>query len=109
MFPFVLFITALLFLVINTNIQLFINERNVTKLQIEQVELETLFQAARVLFQEEISHAIPLDKAKSYSLPDGEVRVNIISVNETSIRASFTIYPQSENSSYTISDTLDLE
>ncbi|RLL48084.1 hypothetical protein D8M04_02075 [Oceanobacillus piezotolerans] len=109
MFPVVLFIIAILILVVNTNIQLFINERNMTKHQIQQVKIETLFQSSRVLFQDELTSALPPGKERSYSLPDGEVKITLISVTETAIHASFTIYPLNEPISYTISDTFRLE
>ncbi|QGS68865.1 hypothetical protein CV093_11790 [Oceanobacillus sp. 143] len=51
--PYVLFIIAIVYIIVTTNIAMYRNDLQLTENQIEQVKIETLFQMQREQFKQE--------------------------------------------------------
>ncbi|RDW21930.1 hypothetical protein [Oceanobacillus chungangensis] len=103
--PYVLFITAVAFIIVTTNITMYRNDLQLTENQIEQVKIETLFQMQREQFKQEIKkYGIP-NTDTIYHFPDGIVKITIIrSINQTH-ELNISILTN-KNHRYTIINTL---
>lgn len=77
LFPYILFITAIVLLSVMTSITIYTNDKKMTTLQLEQIELETLHQMAYRAFTIDITSISILDKKGQvyYDFPNGDVTV----------------------------------
>lgn len=73
--PLVLLIAALLFLFVSTNVAIYKNEMIITKNELAQLKIDTLFQMSRAKFKDEIA-TIKQDKGTvDYIFPNGRVKI----------------------------------
>ncbi|WP_162800305.1 hypothetical protein [Oceanobacillus zhaokaii] len=103
--PYVLFIIAIVYIIVTTNIAMYRNDLQLTENQIEQVKIETLFQMQREQFKQEVQkHGLPSSET-TYHFPDGKAKIAIIrSENQThELNVSITT---NNNHRYTIINTL---
>src|SRR5699024_10257113 len=87
--PFVLFILTLIMLIVISGIQIYKNNIQLTHQHVEQLKIETLFQSAYTLFQQELLEGEVIlpefsnrNELKTYPFPDGEVIVIAYLVEE---------------------------
>lgn len=76
--PLVLLIAALLFLFISTNVAIYHNELTITKNELSQLKINTLFQTGRSKFKKEITTLNQDGGTVQYLFPDGDVKIDYI-------------------------------
>lgn len=98
----VLFIIALLFLIITGSILSYRNEVYITDTQVEHIQVESLFQMARVKYIEEQIEYRETLQAVTYYFPTGYVEINISHLTKAYRKLQFTIHPLDENHAFSI-------
>ncbi|WP_404453005.1 hypothetical protein LG329_02475 [Virgibacillus necropolis] len=74
--PLVLLIAALLFLFVSTNVSIYHNELSITKNELSQLKIDSLFQMGRSKFKNEISSLKQDSGTVQYTFPDGYVKID---------------------------------
>ncbi|HLR80675.1 MAG TPA: competence type IV pilus minor pilin ComGG [Bacillota bacterium] len=74
-YPYVMFITAILFIVTTANINIYSNEIHLTKQLIEQTKIETLIQMGLTTFKEDVTTFKHPEGTVSYEFPSGQVNI----------------------------------
>ncbi|WP_405103985.1 hypothetical protein [Oceanobacillus sp. FSL H7-0719] len=87
----VLFTIALLFILVTSSIASYRNEVYITKRQIEQVKIETLFQTAQTKYKQTLSESGPPLSPVSYNFPDGTVDISVSDYTEHYVKLQFLI------------------
>lgn len=104
--PYVLFITSLIFILTTSNIAIYQNDLQITKNQIEQIRIETLFQMARSTFKANISDYDEQNNIANYSFPDGKVEILIDSIEGEQYHLQFTMLTKEQGANYVITNIL---
>lgn len=89
--PYVLFITALVFVIITASIRSYQHEVDMTHHHIEHLKAETIVQTAFATF---IQNELPTDQSKlhvDYAFPDGEVTLVYNFIDDFEYRLHFTV------------------
>lgn len=89
--PYVLFIISIIFIAISANIINYQNDIHITDTYLEQLKIETLFQMGHAALKEEIKNSGEMIEKKSYSFPDGKVKISLISFSEETLHYDFNI------------------
>ena len=76
-FPYVLFVTALVFVGITAGTQLYRNELISTEVYLNQIKLETLFQMTKEKALVEQKHLGPLYEKHNYTFPSGSAKFSV--------------------------------
>lgn len=105
--PLVLLIAALLFLFISTNVAIYHNELTITKNELSQLKINTLFQTGRSKFKKEITTLNQDGGTVQYLFPDGDVKIDYIR-KENVYELLFSI-STSDNKVLEISNHMTLE
>lgn len=87
----VLFTIALLFILVTSSIASYRNEVYITKRQIEQVKIETLFQTAQTKYKQTLSESGPPLSPVSYNFPDGTVDISVSDYTGHYVKLQFLI------------------
>lgn len=108
--PLVLFITSLIFIMATSNIAIYQSDLEITKNQVEQIKIETLFQMARGKIKEDIAPDIENFKVNdkmTYYFPDGIVDILILGITDSNYELLYTINTK-EQSIYFINNILQI-
>lgn len=105
--PYVLFITALIFIIIATSINTYQQDIQITHRLVEQLRIETIVQMGLAKFNQE---HLPNEEARidvSYNFRDGEVTIVYSLINDFEYRLHFTVLAKS-GLEYTTSHTVKI-
>lgn len=91
--PLVLLIAALMFLFVSTNIAIYKNEMVVTKNELSQLRINTLFQSGRAKFTTEIPTLKQDQGTVNYTFPNGTVKIIYQVLPENVYQLTFTVDP----------------
>lgn len=91
--PLVLLIAALLFLFVSTNVAIYKNEMVITKNELSQIKIDTLFQMSRAKFKDKISTLAQDHGTVHYTFPDGNVKIGYEVLSEDVYQLTFTVDP----------------
>lgn len=104
----VLFVISLTSILVMSSIASYHNEIYITERQIEQIELETLFQMGREKFKQELlSSPVPVDYA-SYEFPIGSVQITVMEKTETYMNLYFEFGFQNKPDIYNINHLMNV-
>src|SRR5699024_4751951 len=87
--PYVLFIVSLTFLLVTTNIKLYVNEIHMMHYLIEQIKIETLIQMSHMKYREDVNQSNHIPEVISYTFPSVMLRFHFLTIKR--IVHSFTI------------------
>lgn len=105
--PYVLFITALVFIIISANIKIYKNELELMDHLTEQIDVETLLQMSSMKYVNDMKKAEDFPNHQSYHFPSGDVTVSYISHNNRRVTARYDIITE-KNTEFTIKKTVNL-
>ena len=105
--PYVLFMTALAFIVITVSIQMYRNEIEITDNQIEQLRVETLFQMGREQFIDDWENGRIEANPVVYSFPYGETKIHYMQL-EDSLYQLHAVISTADGFSYVIRHPVNL-
>ncbi len=91
MFPFVLFITVLVLMIITATAYHYQNNIVMTKNQIEQLKIETMVQMSRKKVKQELIQNGELKEQMDFSFPYGDVSLRINAIPSNKYTLLFTI------------------
>ena len=89
--PFVMFIISIIFIVITANIATYRNDIHITDNYLEQLKIETLFQMGHGALKEDLENSDKIIDKKSYSFPEGNVEISLISSSDEKFIYDFII------------------
>ncbi|CDQ39669.1 hypothetical protein [Virgibacillus salexigens] len=89
--PFVLFVIALTFMLITTNVQQYQSNISMTKNQLQQITIETLIQTAREKLKEKLNEDINNISPRTFHLPQGDVRIQLTDIGKSSYRILYIV------------------
>lgn len=89
--PYVLFITALTFILIVASINIYHDEIHITQKQTQQLKIETLFQMGHSKFKESLLTSKTTVSPVTYNFPYGKVVIKYVKMNENEYHLYFTI------------------
>lgn len=89
--PYVLAISVVILCVIVTSLTIYNNERKMTHMLLEQLEVETLFQMSRVQFKEDALYKINDKGQITYEYPNGTVIIQFVLEDEQKVSLDFSI------------------
>ncbi len=93
--PYVLFITALVFIIITTSIRTYQHEIEITHHLIDQLKAETIVQMGLAKFKQDYLPNEQDTLNVHYSFPDGEVTIIYNFINDFEYRLHFTVLTKS--------------
>lgn len=103
-FPYVLLVTAVVFIFITATITMYASDGKITEKHMEQVKIETLFQMAHSKFTEE-NETKEIDSGESYyTFPYGNVEITYAPSDENRYELYFNITTD-KNDVYSITHT----
>lgn len=91
--PLVLLIAALMFLFVSTNVAIYKNEMTITKNELAQIKIDTLFQMSRAKFKDEIPTLKQDNGSVHYTFPDGKVKIAYEFLPEDVYQLTFYVDP----------------
>lgn len=103
----VLFIIAILFLIITGSIFSYRNEVYITETQVEHIQIESLFQMARLKYVEEQMENEEIIQTASYDFPNGYVDISISRLSEAYRNLQFNIQPSKQEYAFTINHVIN--
>ncbi|MBY7143379.1 hypothetical protein KFZ56_10020 [Virgibacillus sp. NKC19-3] len=103
-FPYVLFVTAIVFIFITATITMYANDGKITEKHMEQIKIETLFQMAHAKFKEENETKEMGSGETYYTFPDGDVKITHTLSDEDRYEMYFKITTD-QNAVYSITHT----
>lgn len=98
----VLFIIAILFLIVTGSIFSYRNEVYITDTQVEHIQVESLFQMARLKYVKEQMEYKEILQAVSYNFPNGHVEITISHFTEAYRKLQFNIQPFNQDYAFSI-------
>lgn len=98
----VLFIIAILFLIVTGSIFSYRNEVYITDTQVEHIQVESLFQMARLKYVEEQMEYKEILQAVTYNFPNGHVEITISHFTEAYRKLQFNIQPFNQDYAFSI-------
>lgn len=106
--PYVLFITALTFIILTASIHTYQQAMQVSDRQIDQIKIETLLQMGIEKFKQEyITNDIPR-LTVDYTFPDGQVTITSDIINELECELHLSVLTVNQ-SAYTTLHTMNLQ
>ncbi|MFD1610002.1 hypothetical protein [Oceanobacillus luteolus] len=105
----VLFTISIIFIIISTSIIAYRNELFITDRQIEQNQIETLFQMARVKYIEEQRKSEEILRTARYTFPYGQVEITLGNATEHYRNLNFQIRLQSQQEFFSINHLISAE
>lgn len=90
--PYVLFVTAFVFIIITANINIYTNDIQITHNHLDQLDIETLVQMGRTKFKEELSTIDSEAGTKTYVFPNGNVEITYELFSEMQYDLELTVY-----------------
>jgi len=107
--PLVLFTTAIVFVVLMSQITMYRSEINITKNHLEQVKIESLFQMGREKVKDELRMATTVEEIPgkvTYQLPLGSVIILISREKDNQYDLVFDIFTSGNQANYGTTNTL---
>lgn len=89
--PLVLLIATLLFLFVSTNIAIYKNEMSITKNELDQIKIDTLFQMGRAKFKDDLTVLTQESGTVYYTFPNGNVEVSFKMDTEDVYELTFSV------------------
>ncbi|WP_430785284.1 hypothetical protein VBD025_10745 [Virgibacillus flavescens] len=89
--PLTLFVAALLILFTGTNIAIYKNEMIITKNEIAQIKIDTLYQIGHTKFLAALDTLNQESGTTSYKLPDGEVSIEYQLQSSDTFKVKFSV------------------
>lgn len=105
--PYVLFITALIFIIVTASINIYKNDTHITHRLVEQTKIKTLVQMSSMKFKENLEELDSTDNPITYTFPDGNVEITYLVLNKQEIRIDFLINTE-KNLAYQFQNILRL-
>ncbi|ASK63202.1 hypothetical protein CFK37_14120 [Virgibacillus phasianinus] len=105
--PLTLLITALLFLFLSTNVAIYHNELTITRNELSQLKIDTLFQMGRSKLTKELSMQQQDSGTVQYTFPDGIVEISYFRKSEI-YQLAFSISTP-DNKIYTVANQITLK
>lgn len=105
--PITLFVASLLILFTGTNIAIYKNEMIITKNEIAQIKIDTLYQIGHSKFKASLVTLNQESGTTHYTLPDGEVNIEYQLLTPNTYKVTFSINTV-ENKLLVITDFMNL-
>lgn len=107
-FPYVLFVTAIVFIFITATITMYASDGKITEKHVEQIKIETLFQMGHAKFKED-NNAKEIDSGETYyTFPYGNVEITYEPSDENRYKLYFKITTD-KNAIYSITHTWQID
>lgn len=81
-FPYVIFITGVVLLIISSSIYIYRQEIAITEKHLDQYKIETLYQMGVVQIKEQWKDEVQLGMKEKYVYPDGDIELKVLELTD---------------------------